>query len=1330
MAAEIDFQPYLQSLSTHYGQWWQLYTLTDAETKAQQKNEPQPWKTPFKFELMAQTVQCDHLGGMEGSGVEPQPKEKIERFPVLEGIRKYVKEHRQVLLVGRPGSGKSTTLARLLLEEARNVEDPPSPLKKGEPEVEVPLFKGDLGGSRGLRDSTSLIPVLVELRFLSNSTLLDRIQAFFQRHGLQLDRTQIEDLLFHQRLLLLMDGLNELPSEAARLDIAKFRQDYPKVSMIFTTRDLSLGGDFGLEKKLEMQPLTEAQMQAFVRSYVPEQAEAMLRQLKDRLREFGQTPLLLWMLCGLFRQTGQIPNNLGEVFRAFTQGYEKGLKADVPIESDRRWWSELLQELAFWMMRGVPFGEQAPAVDVEFRVAISKVEARQIFAAFLKKKEAEAEGAAQKYLDDLLRHHLIQKNGEQVEFRHQMLQEYYAAEYLLGHWDRISEFEFKRDYLNYLKWTEAIVLFVGLIDNEGLALQITIFTMSLDLRLGARLAGKVKPKLELTTIGIISELKTLEWLKIELLGETRNYIVIPELLKAFEYEDFDVRQSAAFALGELGSEQAIPGLLKVLEHKDYYVRQKSAEILEKLDSEKTIPGLLCGLEQGDYNVRESAAFVLGRLDSEKVIPGLLKALEHEDYYVRQSAAFALGELGSEKAIPGLINALDDTYYYVRQKVVDALGKLYSEKTMPGLLKALDDRNSYVRETAAFALGKLGSEKAIPELLKALDDRNSHVYRNVAFALGKLGSEKAIPELLKALDDIAPSVCRNAAEVLGELNSEKAIPGLLKVLEHKDSGVRKTAAFALGKLNSEKAIPGLLKVLEHKDSDVRWNAAFVLGTLGSEKAIPELLKLLEYKDPFVRQNAAFALGKLGLEQAIPELLKALANQYFCNRWNVVETLGKLGSEKAIPELLKLLEHKNSDVRWNAAFALGELGSEKAIPELLKLLEHKNSDVRWNAAFALGTLGSEQAIPELLKALDYRNPFVRQNVAFALGKLGSEQAIPELLKALDDRNSYVRETAAFTLGELGSEKAIPGLLKALEHKDSDVRKTAAEVLEKLDSEKAISGLLKALEHQENFVREIAVDILGNMKNVAVPSLLPHLATLNSTPSGKDAFRAMSIIQFNCKYYNYEITQLTQSIKLFFSYAHKDEPLRDELAKHLSLLKRQNIITDWHDRNITAGTDWAQAIDHNLNTANIILLLISADFLASDYCYDKELTRALERHNQGTARVIPIILRPCDWHSAPFGKLQALPKDAKPVTEWSNPDKAFTDIAQGIRKAVAELQQPKNAQPNPNPAQPPASIPTQITYDLRGANIGNWAENQYGTQQTTQIQPNPSQPPEPPQ
>lgn len=151
-------------------------------------------------------------------------------------------------------------------------------------------------------------------------------------------------------------------------------------------------------------------------------------------------------------------------------------------------------------------------------------------------------------------------------------------------------------------------------------------------------------------------------------------------------------------------------------------------------------------------------------------------------------------------------------------------------------------------------------------------------------------------------------------------------------------------------------------------------------------------------------------------------------------------------------------------------------------------------------------------------------------------------------------------------------------------------------------------------------------------------------------------------------------TDSLTLFYSYAHKDESLRDELNKHLKLLQRQNIIDAWYDRDITAGTEWAQAIDTHLNTANIILLLISADFLASDYCYDKEMNRAIARHENQEARVIPIILSPCDWTSAPFGKLQALPiahgEGAKAVTTWSNQDEAFSMIATGIRKAVTEI------------------------------------------------------------
>ena len=148
--------------------------------------------------------------------------------------------------------------------------------------------------------------------------------------------------------------------------------------------------------------------------------------------------------------------------------------------------------------------------------------------------------------------------------------------------------------------------------------------------------------------------------------------------------------------------------------------------------------------------------------------------------------------------------------------------------------------------------------------------------------------------------------------------------------------------------------------------------------------------------------------------------------------------------------------------------------------------------------------------------------------------------------------------------------------------------------------------------------------------------------------------------------------RSIEVFFSYAHRDEDLRDELAKHLRLLERQGIISGWHDRHITGGTEWAGAIDEHLRTADIILLLVSADFIASDYCYDVELKHAMDRHEVSQARVIPIIVRPVDWYSTPFGKLQALPRDGHPVTSWPNQDEAFVDIARGIRSVAEELAQ----------------------------------------------------------
>ena len=139
------------------------------------------------------------------------------------------------------------------------------------------------------------------------------------------------------------------------------------------------------------------------------------------------------------------------------------------------------------------------------------------------------------------------------------------------------------------------------------------------------------------------------------------------------------------------------------------------------------------------------------------------------------------------------------------------------------------------------------------------------------------------------------------------------------------------------------------------------------------------------------------------------------------------------------------------------------------------------------------------------------------------------------------------------------------------------------------------------------------------------------------------------------------------VFFSYSHVDEVLRDELEKHLSTLKRQGLIDTWHDRRILAGDEFDNEISEHLERANLILLLISADFISSKYCYDIEMKRALERHEAGEARIIPVILRACDWQGMPFGKLMATPQDGLAVSSWSNIDEAFLDIVRSIKKAI---------------------------------------------------------------
>jgi energy-coupling factor transporter ATP-binding protein EcfA2 len=501
---DIPVQPYLEAVIDHYSKQRDWHTSRNCYTP-----------TDAILPLSVQTVKCrERQDGRD----EPQPEKKVEKFPVLGGLRKCAlgEEREHVLLAGRPGSGKSTALQQLAVALAEE----------------------------------GLVPILVQLK--GNRPVLDLIKAEFRRMKQQVTPEQIDEWLLHDRLILLLDGVNEIPNDNLRRELARFREENLTVPMIFTTRDLSLGGDLGIGKQLEMQPLSQPQMHEFVGKYLPGQGNRLLGQLRDRLRELASTPLLLKMLCDVFQQTGEVPQSKGELFRRFDAEYVqfKGLPA---VSDDfRRFRSEILQHLAWVTMQG---DAQQPT---EFTLTLERSQAEKYIEKWLHGRVSDPAAKAKEWLEDLLEHYLLQiaADSHQIEFHHQLFQEYYAAEALVVRMrdrqpDELDQAQFQQDYLNYLKWTEVIVVALSLIQERNQVLTIVQSAVEVDPMLAARLAGEVKPEFQEQTVSLIAALEVPDWLNFKLLEETRSESAIPGLLQWLEDSDSSVRRIAAYALGNI-----------------------------------------------------------------------------------------------------------------------------------------------------------------------------------------------------------------------------------------------------------------------------------------------------------------------------------------------------------------------------------------------------------------------------------------------------------------------------------------------------------------------------------------------------------------------------------------------------------------------------------------------------------------------------------------------------------------------------------------------------------------------------------------------------------
>ncbi|WP_291426774.1 TIR domain-containing protein, partial [Deinococcus sp.] len=211
--------------------------------------------------------------------------------------------------------------------------------------------------------------------------------------------------------------------------------------------------------------------------------------------------------------------------------------------------------------------------------------------------------------------------------------------------------------------------------------------------------------------------------------------------------------------------------------------------------------------------------------------------------------------------------------------------------------------------------------------------------------------------------------------------------------------------------------------------------------------------------------------------------------------------------------------------------------------------------------------------------------------------------------------------------------------------------------------------ALEYVLSTVRECVLDFLLDLEGKN-PNLSRKESALDEVTTTDSAAAASILIDNKAKQKRGpDSPKNIKPVKVFISYSHKDELYRQELENHIRILSRRGLISVWHDRKIGAGRDWEGEIDSNLDTADIVLLLISSDFIASDYCYDKEVDKALDNHDLEKSIVIPVILRSAHLEGSKFMHLQALPTDAKAISSWQDRDEAYTVVARGLEGVIVD-------------------------------------------------------------